>query len=134
MGARELFSSGNLQAAINQLLQDVKSKPLDMHSRIFLFELLCFCGDFERAERQLDAIAQTSGDVKIEMGALVYRSVLQAEKSRKAFFTGAQRAPKFFSSLPITRRCAWKRSACFERKNSRKWKLFCGRARWPANL
>jgi type VI secretion system protein ImpE len=100
MGAKELFDAGNLSGAIGQLTQDVKSNPRDLKSRIFLFELLCFAGELQRAERQLDAIAQTSGDVKVEMGAQIYRSVLQAEKARNALFTGASRLPKFFSEPP----------------------------------
>jgi type VI secretion system protein ImpE len=100
MGAKELFDAGNLSGAIEQLTQDVKSNPREQKSRIFLFELLCFAGEFQRAERQLDAIAQTSGDVKVEMGAQAYRGALQAETNRRKVFTGAQHAPKFFSEPP----------------------------------
>jgi type VI secretion system protein ImpE len=100
MEAKELFKSGNLQGTIDQLIQEVKNKPLDLSKRIFLFETLCFAADYQRAERQLDAIAQTSGDVNVEMGILVYRSVLKAEKERDAFFTGALGAPKFLSEPP----------------------------------
>jgi len=100
MGAKELFDAGNLSGAIEQITQDVKSNPRDLKSRIFLFELLCFAGELQRAERQLDAIAQTSGDVKVEMGAQIYRSVLQSEKARHDLFTGASRLPKFFSEPP----------------------------------
>jgi type VI secretion system protein ImpE len=101
MGAKELFDAGNLSGAIEQLTQDVKSNPRELKSRIFLFELLCFAGEFQRAERQLDAIAQTSGDVKVEMGAQAYRSALQAEMSRRAFLTSSKRTPKFFSEPPV---------------------------------
>jgi type VI secretion system protein ImpE len=100
MGAKELFDAGNLSGAIDQLTQEVRSNPRELRSRIFLFELLCFAADYQRAERQLDAVAQTSGDVKVEMGAQIYRSLLQAEKARQAFFTGSSRLPKFFSEPP----------------------------------
>lgn len=100
MNAKELFDAGNLAGAIDQLTQAVRTSPRDLKSRIFLFELLCFAGDFQRAERQLDAIAQTSGDVKVEMGAQLYRSVLQGEMARLAFFTGANRLPRFLSEPP----------------------------------
>jgi type VI secretion system protein ImpE len=100
MGAKELFDAGNLSGALDQLTQEVKSNPRDLRRRIFLFELLCFTADYQRAERQLDAIAQTSDDVKVEMGAQVYRNALQAEKARHAFFTGANRLPSFFSEPP----------------------------------
>jgi type VI secretion system protein ImpE len=100
MGAKELFDAGNLSGAIDQLNQEVRSNPRDLRNRIFLFELLCFAADYERAERQLGAIAQTSSDVKVEMGSQVYRNVLEAEKARQAFFTGTNRLPKFFSEPP----------------------------------
>jgi type VI secretion system protein ImpE len=99
MGAKELFDAGNLQEAIAQLSQDVKARPQDLRSRIFLFELLCFTADFQRATRQLDALAQISGEVKVEMGVQIYRHVLQAESARGAFFNG-ERQPKFLSEPP----------------------------------
>jgi type VI secretion system protein ImpE len=100
MEAKELFKAGDLNATIERLVADVKARPLDLSSRIFLFEALCFAADYARAERQLDAIASTSGDVNVEMGVLVYRTVLQAEKKRAAFFAGTQSAPRFFAEPP----------------------------------
>lgn len=100
MGAKELFDAGNLQAAIDQLTQDVKGKPRDVQSRIFLFESLCFAGDYARAERQLDAIAQMSGDVKVELGTHLYRNIFEAETQRRALFAGSSRQPKFLVEPP----------------------------------
>jgi type VI secretion system protein ImpE len=100
VGAKDLFDAGDLSGAIAQLTEDVRSHPRELQSRIFLFELLCFSADFQRAERQLDAIAQTSGEVKVEMGVLLYRQLLQAELARRAFFTGSARQPKFLSEPP----------------------------------
>ena len=100
MGAKELFDAGNLTGAIEQITQAVKTNPRDVKSRIFLFELLCFAGELQRAERQLDAVGQLSGDVKVEMGVQLYRGVLQAENARRGFFTGANRTPKFFFEPP----------------------------------
>lgn len=99
MTAKELFDAGKLSAAIDQLNQDIKANPRDSRGRIFLFELLCFAGDFERAERQLGTIAQLSGDVGVEMGSQVYKNLLEAEKSRARLFKlGGQ--PKFASKAP----------------------------------
>lgn len=100
MGAKELFDNGDLRGAIDQLTQDVKAKPRELRSRIFLFELLCFAGEFDRAGRQLDAIAQMSGDVQVEMGLQLYRNVLQAEAARQAFFAGKSLQPTFLSEPP----------------------------------
>jgi type VI secretion system protein ImpE len=71
-----------------------------LRSRIFLFELLCFTAEFARAERQLDAIAQTSGEVMVEMGIQVYRDVIAAEKLRHEFFKSGKGQPKFFVEPP----------------------------------
>jgi type VI secretion system protein ImpE len=99
MTAKELFDAGKLSEAIDRLNQDIKANPRDSRSRVFLFELLCFAGDFPRAERQLDAISQLSGDVNVEIGSQVYKNLLEAEKSRAAFFhKGGQ--PKFLFTPP----------------------------------
>jgi type VI secretion system protein ImpE len=101
MDAKQLFDNGDLQGAIGQLTADVKANPLDLRNRIFLFELLCFMGDFQRAERQLDAVAQVSGDATVDLGIDIYRSILRAEVSRRQLFQGESRQPKFLSEPPI---------------------------------
>jgi type VI secretion system protein ImpE len=100
MDAKQLFDSGHLQAAISQLTADVKASPRDLRNRIFLFELLCFTGDWQRAERQLDAVAQVSGDATVELGIEVYRGILRAEASRRQLFRGESRQPKFLAEPP----------------------------------
>jgi type VI secretion system protein ImpE len=47
--ANDLFREGRLEAAIAQQTEEVKNKPADVTARIFLFELLCFAGNYERA-------------------------------------------------------------------------------------
>jgi type VI secretion system protein ImpE len=101
MDAKQLFDSGHLQAAISQLTADVKASPRDLRNRIFLFELLCFTGDWQRAERQLDAVAQVSGDATVELGIEVYRGILRAEASRRQLFQGESPQPKFLSEPPL---------------------------------
>lgn len=49
-----------------------------------MFELLCFAGDRDRAEKQLDVIAR--GGQQAEMGCLLYRSALHADRERDAMF------------------------------------------------
>jgi type VI secretion system protein ImpE len=100
MDAKEFFDAGNLTGAIEQLTQDVKTNPRDLRSRIFLFELLCFRGDFVRAERQLEAIGQTSGEVTVEMGVQVYRNAIAAERTRHDFFQSGNGQPKFLLEPP----------------------------------
>ncbi len=58
--------------------------PRIRKSRIFLFELLCFSGQYDRAAKQLSVLAE--GSKELEMGATLYYSALHAEKSRHDLF------------------------------------------------
>jgi type VI secretion system protein ImpE len=93
MTALELFHSGKLQAAIQALGEEVRNAPLDTKRRIFLFELLCFAGEYDRAEKHLDLVAGTSQAANV--GALLYRSALHAERTRQMMFAD--------SSFPMAR-------------------------------
>jgi type VI secretion system protein ImpE len=84
MTANELFRAGKLTEAIVALSEEVRQNPLDAKKRTFLFELLCFAGEWERGEKQLDVLAQ--GGTNAELGALMYRSALHAERERQQFF------------------------------------------------
>ena len=46
--------------------------------------MLCFAGEFSRAEKHLNLLSDASPDASI--GALVYRSAVSAERKRQAFF------------------------------------------------
>ena len=84
MTAKDLFQAGKLSEAIEALGGELRLNPTDMQRRTFLFELLCFAGLYERAEKQLDILAQ--GGRNAELGGLVYRSALNAEQMRQEFF------------------------------------------------
>jgi type VI secretion system protein ImpE len=84
MNAKECFEAGNLAGAIEIQNEKVRSAPSDAEARTFLFELLCFAGNWERARKQLDAIAQQ--DTEADMAAQVYRNLLTAEERRRRFF------------------------------------------------
>lgn len=84
MTALELYRSGKLQEAIKVLGDELRSSPLDTKRRTFLFELLCFAGNFDRAEKQLDLLAGSGGQTAA--GALLYRSALHAERTRQELF------------------------------------------------
>ena len=60
MNARELFKAGKLDDAIESLGVELRSDPTDVRRRIFLFELLSFAGNYDRAEKQLDIAGQGS--------------------------------------------------------------------------
>ena len=85
MNAAELYQAGQLDAAIRALGDALRDNPTDARRRTFLFELLCFAGEYDRAEKQLDVLAASDRDA--EVGALLYRSALHAERMRHALFT-----------------------------------------------
>lgn len=84
MTVQQLFQSGQLDEAVKALTAEVRDDPTDPKRRTFLFELLCFAGDYSRAEKQLDVLSQ--GGPQSEMGALFYRGALAAEKTRQEMF------------------------------------------------
>ncbi|HEX4128840.1 MAG TPA: type VI secretion system accessory protein TagJ [Pirellulales bacterium] len=85
MDIKQLFADGDLTAAIAGVTQQVKSRPTDLSARTLLFELLCFAGELDRAEKQLDAIAQL--DEKSEWAVQVYRNLIAAERKRRRLFS-----------------------------------------------
>jgi type VI secretion system protein ImpE len=82
--ATELYRAGRLEEAIDALGIALRSNPTDVQRRTFLFELLCFAGSYERAEKQLDVLS--GGGPQAELGTLVYRSALHAERIRQEMF------------------------------------------------
>src|SRR5215475_6643046 len=84
MTAQELFQAGKLTEAIRALGAAVRDNPTDTRRRTFLFELLCFAGEFDRAAKHLGVLAGESADT--EVGALLYRSALTAERQRESIF------------------------------------------------
>jgi type VI secretion system protein ImpE len=84
MNAQDLFRAGKLKEAIQALGVEVRDHPTDARRRTFLFELLCFAGEYERAGKHLNILAQGSPDA--EVGALLYRSALAAERQRQSMF------------------------------------------------
>ena len=81
----ELFQSGRLQEAIQALGEEVRNVPLDTRRRTFLFELLCFAGEFDRAEKHLDILGDSGQAARL--GSLLYRSAIHAEKTRQKMFS-----------------------------------------------
>lgn len=84
MQARELFRAGKLDEAIESLSVELRSAPTDAQRRTFLFELLSFAGEYDRAEKHLEVLA--AGSPEASMGALLYRSALHAERVRQRMF------------------------------------------------
>lgn len=88
MTPQQLLQAGKLDEAIQAVSAEVRDNPQDVKRRTFLFELLCFSGDFTRAEKHLDLAAQ--GSQPAEMGALLYHAALHAERTRHDLFNKQQ--------------------------------------------
>jgi type VI secretion system protein ImpE len=84
MTAKELFRAGRLDEAIKALGAEVRDNPADPQRRTFLFELLCFAGEFDRAEKHLNMLAD--GGQNAQLGAVLYFSSLHAERLRLEHF------------------------------------------------
>ena len=84
MNPQELYRAGRLSEAIKALGAELRDNPTDVRRRTFLFELLCFAGEYERADKQLEVLAQAGP--QSEMGVLLYRSALYAERQRQDLF------------------------------------------------
>ncbi|HEY8462179.1 MAG TPA: type VI secretion system accessory protein TagJ [Blastocatellia bacterium] len=95
--AKELFDSGQLQAAIEEVTREVKANPTDTSRRIFLFGLLCFAGEWDRAEKQLDVIGDQ--DPQSDIGARIYRHNIAAERKRRRTLAGNE-FPDFILEPP----------------------------------
>src|SRR5215469_1701748 len=84
MNASDFFQAGKLQDAINAQVQEVKAHPADQSKRLFLFELLAFAGDLDRARRQIEALTYT--EPELVAGVLNYKNLLNSEESRRKLF------------------------------------------------
>lgn len=94
----ELVRLGKLSEAIQALTAELRSHPADSRRRTFLFELLCFAGQYDRAEKHLNVLTQASHDA--ELGGLLYRSALVAERQRQALFEPRENAGNDNNSRP----------------------------------
>src|SRR5436190_20001268 len=96
--AKQQLDAGNLSGAIEAALAHVKSKPTDIPARIFLFELSCFSGDWDRAEKQLDVIGHQ--DVNAMVGSMIFRQNFKAERDRMKYFSDGLKPEFMTSSYP----------------------------------
>jgi type VI secretion system protein ImpE len=95
--AERAVREGDLDAAVRHLQEQVRHQPADPKLRIFLFQLLCVNGQWERALTQLELAAE------LDPGALamaqMYREAIQCERLRAGVFEG-KRSPLIFGEPP----------------------------------
>ncbi len=95
---KSLLDDGNLGGALEQLTKEVRSDPTNLQLRTSLFELLSLTGEWDRAEKQIQATAQ-EGNPQSQIAAGVYRANLQAERDRAQVFAGKAR-PQLLRPAP----------------------------------
>ncbi len=93
----ELVRAGRLSDARTQLISEVRTSPGDAGRRTLLFQVHSLCGEWDKAERDLDIIAAM--DAGREAGAQVYRNLVHAEKERMEVFRDGRR-PSFLPETP----------------------------------
>lgn len=82
---------GDLDGARAALTEAVRSSPGDPGARMFLSQLLCLSGEWEKAERQLETLAQLSPEAR--MLGVVYGQAIAAEAARTDVFAGKADMP-----------------------------------------
>jgi type VI secretion system protein ImpE len=92
-GAEEALRDGDPAGALARLQDDVRNRPEDAALRVFLFQLLCVLGQWERALNQLKVAADM--DAAALPMAQMYGAAVRCEAVRSAVFAG-QKSPMIF--------------------------------------
>jgi type VI secretion system protein ImpE len=87
------FALGNPVDALKVLTDEIRSKPQDFKKRVYLVQLLCVLGQWNRALTQLNVAAELD-PIAIPMKQ-VYSDAIQCEGLRSEVFAG-KRSPMLF--------------------------------------
>lgn len=93
MNADEFLKQGRLDDALQSLQEQVRAEPSEARHRIFLFQLMCVVGQWERAIKQLRLCGQL--DPSALAMVHTYSDAVQCEVLRKQVFKG-ERSPLVF--------------------------------------
>ncbi len=93
MTSSELLKSGDTAAALKALTDEVRAKPADSKQRVFLAQLLCVLGQWERALNQLTVAAELDA-LAVPMKQ-IYGEAIRCEGVRADVFAGT-RTPMIF--------------------------------------
>lgn len=91
--AERAVRDADLDAALRHLQDQVRQRPADAKLRVFLFQLLCVMGQWDRALTQLNVAAEL--DAQALGMAQMYRDAVKCEMLRGGVFAG-QRSPLIF--------------------------------------
>jgi type VI secretion system protein ImpE len=86
MDASELLRQGKLKESLEALQNQIRNDPSNPKLRVFLFQLLCVMGQWERALTQLAVAAEV--DPKTLLMKEVCEKAVQCEALRKEIFAG----------------------------------------------
>src|SRR6266850_7702381 len=87
------LKAGDPAAALAHLQEQVRAQPSDAKLRIFLFQLLCVLGQWERALNQLNVASSLSPDAMAM--AQTYDAAVRCEAVRSEVFEG-KKSPMIF--------------------------------------
>jgi type VI secretion system protein ImpE len=107
MTANELFQAGRLQESIDAAIADVKKHPTDTGRRGFFCELLCFAGELERADKQLDLLSTQLPEAAMQVA--LFRQLVRADQARHDFYKSG-RIPEFIGEPTAAQSLALKAS------------------------
>jgi type VI secretion system protein ImpE len=93
MTAEEYLRAGQLDQAMGALREAIKKATADAKLRIFLFQLLCVGGQWDKALTQLQVLGDMDADSMLM--AQIYTPVLHCEALRADVFSG-KRSPLIF--------------------------------------
>jgi type VI secretion system protein ImpE len=91
--AEQSLKDGDPAGALAHLQEQVRSHPADSKLRVFLFQLLCVVGQWERALNQLDVAANMDPDAATM--AKMYGDAVRCEAIRDGVFEG-RKSPLIF--------------------------------------
>lgn len=84
--AEDSLKNGDPAAALAQLQEQVRARPEDAKLRVFLFQLLCVLGQWDRALNQLKVASDL--DASVLAMAQMYGGAVQCERIRRDVFDG----------------------------------------------
>jgi type VI secretion system protein ImpE len=94
--AGELIRKGDLGGARAALVEEVRANPGDMRPRMFLSQVLCVLGEWDKAEAHLRAMA--SAEAPAMMLQKTLSQVIAAERVREDVFAGRVAMPVLVDS------------------------------------
>lgn len=96
---KQLTEAGKVKEALEALTAHLRNKPTDAEARSALFELLCFAGEFERAQKHLNLLA--GNNEKAKLGAILYLTACHADRERHDMYK-TQSFPKSEASSQVS--------------------------------